>query len=202
MLSAQEQKRIQVQQIIEPRETGDCLKPDEKKEEQPLLVSLATSPEKTQPLVSLATPDKIQVHQTLPLSTHDGNFNWSPDTVLLRCKRRLQPTPCDIITGVPLQRREKPLPPPPSQQGTGRERAPLLTMRGRERYLKGGSRLGFGGPFSKWSQTGTPLGCRLAGEGLAGQKLDSVYSRHSLSSMQPSSHALIHPDPRPHDSAK
>ena len=186
---------------MEPRETGDCLKPNEKeKEEKPPLVSV-TSPEKTQPLVSVATPEKIQVHQTLPLSTHDGNFNWSPDTVLLRSRQRLQPTPCDIITGVPLQRREKP--PPPPSQGTGKERAPLLTMRGRERrYLKGGSRLGFGGPFSKWSQTGTPLGCRLAGEGLAGQKLDSVYSRHSLSSMQPSSHALIRPDPRPHDSAK
>ena len=145
---------------------------------------------------SITTPEKTLQRWTLPLSSHDNNYNWSPDTVLLRSRQHLCPTPCDIITGVPLPARER----PPPADHRARERAPLLTMRDRERYLKGGSRLGFGGPFSKLSKSATPQGCRLAGEGLSGQAIkprDSVYSRHSLSSLQPSSHALIRPD---HDS--
>ena len=145
-------------------------------------------PSTEESLKSITTRGKSQQQWILP-PPHDGNnVNWSPETVLLRSRQHLRPVPCDIITGAPLPTRER-----PSQACHRGERAPLLTMR-EKRCLKGGSRLGFGGPFSKLSQTATPQGWRLAGQGLRPQ--DSVYSRHSLGSIRPSSHALIPPDHR------
>ena len=123
-------------------------------------------------------------------SSHNNgnNYNWSPNRVLVRSRHIQQPTPCDIITGVPLLTNRW-------RQETQREcregerNAPMLTMRERHRHLKGRSRLGFS---SRESAT-TSEGCRLVG-GTAGLRPDPAYSRHSLKPMQPSSHTPIQPD--------
>lgn len=91
----------------------------------------------------------------------NAKFNWSPDVVLLR-NQRTQCTPWDIITGAPLLRSNW----KPQKHNI---KAPFLTMRAKDRPLKGASRLGFG-------ISSTPLdGYHLVGEN---SRTDSRYSRH------------------------
>lgn len=150
-----------------------------------------TTPPKPTPSTGL-TEDPHHLTSTTtprnnPLSSNTSNFNWSPDVVLLR-NQRTQPTPCNIITGAPLLTSNwKTL----SQTKSWREadvKAPFLTMRSRDRHLKGASRLGFG-------VSSTPLqGYRLVGNT---SRTDSAYSRHGHCSIQPSSHALTLPGQKP-----
>ena len=147
----------------------------------------------------VTTPKQTELplqHQILspcarPAQEGTANFNWSPQSVLLRSWQRLRHAPRDIITGIPLPTREV------AMGYRGEKKAPLLTMRERERCLKGGSRLGFGGPFSQLSATGTPLGFHLVG---GANNRNSAYSRHNLNPMHPCSRTHIHPDQKPPDS--
>lgn len=105
----------------------------------------------------------------------NANFNWSPDVVLLR-NQRTQCTPCNIITGAPLFRSNWKLP-----QTRKSDKAPFLTMRARDRPLKGASRLGFG-------VSSTPVDGYHLGDN---PRTNSRYSRHSHCSIP--SHAPILP---------
>ena len=125
---------------------------------------------------------------TFPL-TDQPNFNWSPDTVLLR-NQRAGNTPCDIITGAPLLTSKWKLPRTQQPQHGWREegkKAPLLTMREKERQVKGRVlQLDCGGS----SQLPALNGYRLVGSGTG---TDSAYSRHSHKPIPPSSHTLTLP---------
>ena len=118
-------------------------------------------------------------------SGHNSNFNWSPDVVLMRQLPRAN-TRCDIISGAPLITSSWKL--TQTQRWKGGEgeggsdnKAPLLTMRDKDRSRQ---------------SAGRRLGNSLQGYHLAGHGLGTVggaYSRHSTSSMQPSSHTFTLP---------
>ena len=142
--------------------------------EQNMLTPLKPSPS------TCTTEDSHHLTSTprnQPLS--NTNFNWSPDVVLLR-NQHTHSTPCNIITGAPLFRSNWKLP-----QTQKSDKAPFLTMRARDRSLKGASRLGFGVPS-------TPAdGYHLAIVG-ENSRTDNRYSRHGHCSIP--SHASILPD--------
>ena len=141
---------------------------------------------------------RLPQSQLFPLPhSHTSNTNWSPDSVLLRSRQRMQPTPCDIITGVPLitttSRRHC------SREEEEERKAPLLRMRERRR---GGSRLGFGGGVwsTRFNSAKQQNGYHLAAgrsSGLLPGRIDSAYSRHSLIPAHTSAHTAILPDQNP-----
>lgn len=138
------------------------------------------SPRKPSPTSHPAEIDTTPKHQRV---FPNSNFNWSPDVVLLR-NQRTERTPCDIITGAPLltskwkQQQH-------SWRGEGKK-APLLTMRERERHRGGTLQMDCAGS----SQLPAPNGYRLVG---SGSGTDSAYSRHSHKPIPQSSHAPILP---------